>query len=49
MVVVGEEGSLHHVLILVGRGGVHGYWISSLNLKFAEIEEEGGGGQGHIS
>ena len=24
MVVVGEGGSVHHVLILVGRGGVHG-------------------------
>ena len=24
-VVVGGEGSVHHVLILVGRGGVHGF------------------------
>ena len=24
MVVAGEGGSVHHVLILVGRGGVHG-------------------------
>jgi hypothetical protein len=24
LVVVGEEGSVHHALILVGRGGVHG-------------------------
>ena len=26
---MGEEGSVHHVLILVGRGGVHGVhsWV----------------------
>ena len=24
LVVVGEEGSVHHALILVGPGGVHG-------------------------
>ena len=25
-VVVGGEGSVHHVLVLVGWGGVHGEW-----------------------